>query len=155
GFPPGGPKVSLPGTVNPSGPELGTDDAMRQMPGVLIVSNRDGAWDGKYTNDSGKYLSTTPEQEAVFATVPTDGVTAVTRELPGLGDYRLVAHQDSLDGDVTVTGLPLADAENTLMRLTLTEIFVALAGLIAVGLVGESIIVRTLRPLRRVAGTAT
>jgi len=78
----------------------------------------------------------------------------VTRDLSGnLGDYRLVARVGPAN-ETIVTGLPLADVNSTLLRLALTETFVALAGLICVGLVGETIIRRTLRPLNRVASTA-
>ncbi|HEY7177486.1 MAG TPA: HAMP domain-containing sensor histidine kinase [Micromonosporaceae bacterium] len=95
---------------------------------------------------------TNDAQNAALATIAVGD--PVSRNLPGLGDYRLVASNAS-DGSRIVTGLPLSDVNETLLRLTLTEIFVALAGLICVGLVGETIIRRTLRPLNRVAATAT
>jgi two-component system OmpR family sensor kinase len=62
--------------------------------------------------------------------------------------------QPGPSNETIVAGVPLADVNNTLLRLTLTETFVALAGLICLGLVGETIIRRTLRPLNRVASTA-
>lgn len=98
--------------------------------------------------------ATTAEQNAQLLTVPATG-GPVTRDLSGsLGDYRLVAHPGPAN-ETIVAGVPLADVNNTLLRLALTETFVALAGLICVGLVGDTIIRRTLRPLNRVASTAS
>ena len=143
------------GFDNPEAPPPGTFDAMTQTPGLLTASRHGtNPWRGFHTTDGGDLLPTSVAQNAVLAAVPATG-DAVTRSVPGLGDYRLVANASPRDGDVTVTGLPLSDVNDTLLRLTITEICVALAGMIAVGLVGESIISRTLRPLRRVAGTAT
>jgi two-component system OmpR family sensor kinase len=95
---------------------------------------------------------TSDVQNATLMTVPRGD--PVTRELPGLGDYRLIA-KAAPGGTTLVTGLPLADVNETLLRLAVTETLVALAGMICVGLVGEAIIRRALRPLNRVAATAT
>jgi two-component system OmpR family sensor kinase len=138
----------------PSAPQPGTFDAMRQMSGLVTAQGQDGVWYGTYLVDSGSPTQTTRAQNAVVATVPTDG-TPVTRVLPGLGTYRLIALGSADGRRVSVAGLPMSDVNDILLRLTLTEICVALAGMIAVGLVGESVITRTLRPLRRVAATAT
>ncbi|MGY1794351.1 sensor histidine kinase [Geodermatophilus sp. SYSU D00525] len=71
-------------------------------------------------------------------------------DLGPLGDYRVVA-SPSGDGDVLVTGLPLASAEATLVRLVAVEV---VAGLLAAGVAGSVVVGRTLRPLHRVAATA-
>ncbi len=110
-------------------------------------------------------FNTTSAQNALLAAVPADRQIR-TLTLPGLGDYRVTAvwappHAPTPDdpqarpGQKLVTGLSLKDVNNALIHLDITEICVAIAGLIAVGLVGESIIRRTLRPLRRVASIAT
>jgi len=140
----------------PPPPQPGTIDAMRQMSGLVTAGFRDGVLVyGSYTVDPGTQTSsTTAAQNAVLAAVPANE-GAVTRHLPGLGDYRLMALASRDGGFVSVAGLPLSDMNNTLLRLTITEICVALAGMIAVGLIGDSVISRMLRPLRRVAGTAT
>jgi two-component system, OmpR family, sensor kinase len=73
--------------------------------------------------------------------------------LGSLGDYRLQA-QTAPDGDLLVTGLPLADVRLTLMQLAGVEAVVALLALISAALAGARIVRRTLRPLDRVAATA-
>jgi two-component system OmpR family sensor kinase len=77
-----------------------------------------------------------------------------TRDLAGLGSYRLEAAR-AADGDVLITGLPLADVRSTLLGQGLVEGGVALAGLLVTGLAGAVIVRRSLRPLNRVAATAT
>jgi two-component system OmpR family sensor kinase len=90
---------------------------------------------------------------ATLRAVPVDG-GARTRSLGSLGDYRLVAQRTS-EGTVVVTGLSLSDMEDTLNTLALTEISVALGGLLLAGSTGTVLIRRELRPLRRVAATAS
>ena len=78
---------------------------------------------------------------------------ARTRDLPGLGPYRLLA-QRGRDGDVLVTGLPLHPVEETIHRLWAIEAVVFGGTLLAVG-AGVLVFVRiSLRPLTRVADTA-
>jgi two-component system OmpR family sensor kinase len=95
-----------------------------------------------------------PEQDyPVLAALPTDG-RPYTRALGDLGNYRLVATREP-DGDVVVTGLPLHDLESTLTGLAAVEAGIALAGLLLTGLAGAVIVRRSLRPLNRVAATAS
>jgi two-component system OmpR family sensor kinase len=89
----------------------------------------------------------------VLAKLPVDG-RPYSRDLTGLGDYRLTAVR-TRSGDVLVTGLPLSGVRSTLVGLGLVEAGVALAGLLVTGLAGAVIVRRSLRPLRRVAATAT
>jgi len=97
------------------------------------------------------------EDAAVVGTITAaDG--PVSRNLPSLGDYRLVASppQHTTQGPlVLITGLPQKSQDSTLWGLGWTLGAVALAGLAAAGLLGWAIVRRTLRPLRRVADTAT
>ncbi len=72
-------------------------------------------------------------------------------ELPGLGAYRVTA---SPDGSVAL-GYPLADVDSTVSTLIAVEVCVTLAGLIAASLAGQALVGVALRPLRRVAATAT
>lgn len=85
--------------------------------------------------------------------LPADGA-ARSVELAPLGDYRVIAvHGD--DKDVLVTGLPLHPVEETVGRLVLVESLV-FGGALMVTAVAAALWVRlTLRPLRRVASTAT
>jgi two-component system OmpR family sensor kinase len=89
----------------------------------------------------------------VLEHLPVDG-RPYTRDLDGLGSYRLVSMRLP-DGGAVITGLPLAGAHSTLMSLGLVESGVALAGLVVTGLAGAVIVRRSLRPLSRMAATAT
>jgi two-component system OmpR family sensor kinase len=100
----------------------------------------------------GHVLSLSDAQTAVLAGVPVDH-HPYTRALPGLGDYRLVADWTP-DGDVVVTGLPMAGVYANRDLLVMVEIGVGLGALLAAALVGTLIVGHTLRPLRRVATTA-
>lgn len=74
-------------------------------------------------------------------------------DLPGLGGYRVQLAEGS-DSDLLV-GLPTAAAENTVNTLIAVEVSVTAAGLVAASLAGAAIVGVALRPLRRVAATAT
>ncbi|MGP8300341.1 sensor histidine kinase [Streptomyces inhibens] len=89
-------------------------------------------------------------QVAALSAVPRDGVPHTT-ELPGLGDYRV---QSAKDGSMLL-GLPLGEVQTTVGTLILIEACVTVAGLIAAGVAGSAMVGIALRPLRRVAATAT
>lgn len=72
----------------------------------------------------------------------------------GLGKYRVVGTAGP-EGSVVVTGLPLAPVDQTVQQLAVIITVVALVGLLAAGFIAAFIISVSLRPLRRVAGTAT
>jgi two-component system OmpR family sensor kinase len=71
-----------------------------------------------------------------------------------LGDYRLVARQ-APDGDIVITGLPLKDAQSTLLGVAAVIGGVTVVVLLVAGFAGAVIVRRTLKPLSRVAATAT
>jgi two-component system OmpR family sensor kinase len=70
------------------------------------------------------------------------------------GAYRLVA-AEAPDGDVLVTGLPLADKQNTLASLVWTMVIVSAGGLLLIGLAGTALIRRTMKPLDQLSEVAT
>ena len=70
------------------------------------------------------------------------------------GAYRLVA-ADAQDGDVIVTGLPLAEKQNTLASLVWTMLLVSAGGLVVIGLAGTALIRRTMKPLDQLSEVAT
>ncbi|MFF0523029.1 sensor histidine kinase [Actinomadura nitritigenes] len=88
-----------------------------------------------------------------LAALPADG-RGHDVELSSLGDYRVSAHRGD-DGDVLVSGLPLRPVEDTVHRLELVELTVFGAVLIAAGIAAAAWVRLTLRPLRRVAATAS
>jgi two-component system OmpR family sensor kinase len=92
-------------------------------------------------------------QCAALAAVPADGRPR-TLDLDGdLGTYRVAAQ--TVDGDVIVTGLPLVSVRNTVYGLAAVITVVAGLGLLLAALAGAAVIRLTLRPLRRVAATAS
>jgi two-component system, OmpR family, sensor kinase len=105
-----------------------------------------------YVNQAGAILPLSANYNPILAAIPVDG-RPYTRTLGVLGEYRLQATREQ-DGDVLVVGLPLNDVNTALYQLAAVEITVALGALLVAGLGGAAIVRRTLRPLRRVAGTA-
>uniref|UniRef100_A0AAU2V5P2 histidine kinase n=1 Tax=Streptomyces sp. NBC_00003 TaxID=2903608 RepID=A0AAU2V5P2_9ACTN len=90
------------------------------------------------------------EQARALAAVPKDGeVHSVT--IPGLGDYRAMWDPDR----AFVLGFPTERVDATVNTLVIVVICVTAAGLIAAGIAGAAIVGVALRPLRRVAATAT
>lgn len=97
-----------------------------------------------------KALSAADDQ--VLLGLRRDGVP-VDRTL-STGAYRLVAAQTPY-GDVMVTGLPLADKQNTLTSLVWTITIVSLGGIVLIGLAGTVLIRRTMKPLEQLSEVAT
>lgn len=92
----------------------------------------------------------TGAQITALENVPQDGETHSV-SVPGLGDYRI----SSKPGGNTVVGLPETEVQDTLSTLIVVEISVTAAGLVAASLAGAAMVGVALRPLRRVASTAT
>lgn len=88
----------------------------------------------------------------VLAELLPDGSRA-DRKL-SLGKYRLAA-QAAPNGDILITGLPLATTQQTLSTLMRSIMLVSLAGLVALGWAGTVIIRRNLRPLAQLSETAS
>jgi two-component system, OmpR family, sensor kinase len=82
--------------------------------------------------------------------LPTQIVTLTSLS----GDYLLTKVQASSD-DTLITGLPLATVDNTLNNVENTEHVVFAAVLLLAVVLGAGLIQVSLRPLRRVAATAT
>ncbi|AOP50724.1 sensor histidine kinase [Streptomyces lydicus] len=99
---------------------------------------------------SERLAALTVGQAAALDAVPRDGAPHTT-ELPGLGDYRV----RSATNGALVIGLPLGGVEGTVGRLVVIEACLTVAGLLAAGIAGSTMVGIALRPLRRVAATAT
>jgi two-component system OmpR family sensor kinase len=116
------------------------------------------------TDPSATLQSTSTDVSARMSALPTDG-TATTINLGGtLGEYRVVAVKmpgttsaDSSDPTSAelVIGLPLADVNATTGQLLTIILAVTVGGIAAAAGVGLLIVVLALRPLDRVAATAT
>ncbi|WP_247683525.1 cell wall metabolism sensor histidine kinase WalK [Micromonospora sp. D93] len=90
---------------------------------------------------------------AALADLPVDGRTR-TVDLGDRGDYRAVARQYR-DGPVRVVAIPLSGVQETIWALVAAQAGVAAVGLLLAGVAGALIVRATLRPLNRVAATAT
>ncbi|MEV8318036.1 HAMP domain-containing sensor histidine kinase [Streptomyces sp. NPDC059900] len=106
--------------------------------------------------DSGTFEPQTEHLDAAqsdaLASVPRDK-DAHNVDIPGRGEYR-VEYVSGPNGDFLV-GIPTAKVQNTLETLIIVEVSVTAAGLVAASLTGAVMVGVALRPLRRVAATAT
>lgn len=91
---------------------------------------------------------------AVVAQIPLDGQEH-TRAIADRSDYRLIAHFDPDGQTVLVTGVPMNEVGATLTEVGIAGVIVAALGVLAAGIAGAAIIRVTLRPLSRVAATAS
>jgi len=125
-----------------------------QAPGTLgarIVHGR--VTDVGVLGEDGSLDRLAPASVSALTRLPVNG-RPETGSITGQGKFRLAANRMP-DGDVVVTGLPLAPVSDAVYRLVAVELAVAGLALLAAGVAGAVIVRRTLRPLRRVAATAT
>lgn len=133
--------------------EVGTVGAVLDGRGAIrdaVVSaepDRDGGGSGR-----ARAVGLDEAQQAALASVPRDGEPHSVG-IPRLGEYR-VTYTGGNNGEFLV-GVPTAKAENTLDALVVSEVSVTAAGLVAASLAGAALVGVALRPLRRVATTAT
>jgi two-component system OmpR family sensor kinase len=81
-------------------------------------------------------------------------VTDLRVTLPDKGDY-LVSSHVLPNGDTIVVGVPMGEAESTVDELIAVEAVVTLVGLVLAGFLSFAMIRLSLRPLDRVAATAS
>jgi two-component system, OmpR family, sensor kinase len=94
-----------------------------------------------------------PADKAVLTAYPAGG-QPFTSELSSLGDYRLLAAPGPA-GVTYLTGLPMTQVNSTLRQVAEVEIMVFAAALVLTGVLGTGFVRLSLRPLRRVAATAS
>lgn len=92
-------------------------------------------------------------QEDALLEVPV-GLRPTTTAVPGLGEFRVVAQQLP-GGDVLLTGLSLAEVEATERAFLAVEAVVVVVALLVAAVVAAMVVRRSLRPLDRMAATAT
>ncbi|MET8373179.1 sensor histidine kinase [Micromonospora sp. DT68] len=93
------------------------------------------------------------DEVAVLAELPV-GAAPRTVDLGERGDYRAVARQFR-DGRVRAVAIPLSGVQETVWWMVAAQAGVAVAGLLVAGAAGAVIVRAALRPLNRVAATAT
>ncbi len=129
--------------------ELGTVGAMVDGSGTVVRAVVSTEQEGA-SRPSGQALSAA--QRTALAATARDGKPH-TIDLPGLGEHR-VSYVQGERGSFLV-GLPTEHVTNTLHTLIAVEVSVTAAGLVAASLAGAAMVGVALRPLRRVAATAT
>ncbi len=123
-------------------------------PTTLGAFVRNGVLDGAVLNESLDTVALTAAQEELLLAIDTDGVP-VTVDLGGdLGEYRIVATSKT-NGESMLIGMPLSGVTSTVLQLMLVIGIVTLAGLAAAFFAGTAIVRLALRPLDRVAATAS
>jgi two-component system OmpR family sensor kinase len=118
-----------------------------------VVTNKAVVNSGSSTTAADLNVALTSRDEAQLAAVPLDR-RAHTVRLSALHRYRVLASK-GLDGDVLITGLPLEPVEAAIHRLELVAAVVFGAALAITGVAGALWVRWSLRPLSRVAATAT
>ncbi|MGW2278282.1 HAMP domain-containing sensor histidine kinase [Streptomyces sp. NPDC001770] len=138
--------------IGNGGQPIGTVGAVVAEDGTVL--------DSKVLADLGKDTmpSSTPLTAAQSKALESSGAAGDSAthdvELPGLGSYRV--ESASAKGGVTfLVGIPSEEVSNDITALILVEVCVTGAGLIAAGIAGATMVGVALRPLRRVAATAT
>ncbi len=112
------------------------------------------------TRTGGRRFTVTPlpdEAVAQVATIPTDG-SRHTITLPnGLGRYRVVGYTVTVDSRVlgtAVVGLPLDEVDDALIKLVGLAALLSVLAIVGTVFAARALVVRSLRPLNRVAATA-
>lgn len=118
---------------------------------AVLYDPRTGIAIGGALDESGQGTLLTQESADALGRVTPDG-SERTQTLPDLGRYRVMAVQ--LGGAVLVVGLPMAQVDSTLSELIILAVLVTVLAVIAALLIAREVVVRSLRPLHRLAGTA-
>ncbi|MEU3319646.1 HAMP domain-containing sensor histidine kinase [Streptomyces sp. NPDC006785] len=140
------------GFVGGGGQPLGTFGALVDADGEVTAS--------KVVEDSGLRAQesaeplTAEQRAALEKAAPGAGDGTRSVDLPGLGGYRVEA-TTTAEGDTVLVGIPSAEVSGALTTLIVVEVCVTAAGLIAASIAGTVLVGVALRPLRRVAATAT
>ena len=127
--------------------------AQQQAEQTFSAQIRNGSLTNNYIAAGTCELS--PADKTVLTAMPVSR-EPFTAELSSLGDYRLlVSPVPQQPGVVYVSGLPLAPMNSTLRQVEIVEAVVFAAALLLTGVLGTGFVRLSLRPLRRVAATAT
>lgn len=140
------------GFVGGGGQPLGTFGALLGEDGDVTASKvvEDS---GLRAQESAKPL-TGEQRSALEEAAPGTGEGARSVDLPGLGGYRVEA-ATTTEGYTVLVGIPSAEVSGALTTLIVVEVCVTAAGLLAASIAGTVLVGIALRPLRRVATTAT
>jgi two-component system OmpR family sensor kinase len=130
------------------------DRGPRPPPNALTAVVRDGTVVAASVFPFGEDPRPVPAPEYPDLTGLPVGVPPRSVDLGELGDYRLVATRTPI-GDVVVSGMPEAPVQTTVTWLVLIELVVTGITLAGAGTAAAIVVRRELRPLERVAATAS
>ena len=136
-----------PGGIRVPGQQIGTLVAEFTDRGVRIGILQNNRADVELSRDEWNELV------AQLRSVPVDGERVSLNLAADLGRYRLIAQ--SRDYGSVVVGLPLKDVDTFLIELIGLEIVLTLLALAGAFWAARAVVGRSLRPLNRVAATAT
>ncbi|MFE9699493.1 sensor histidine kinase [Streptomyces sp. NPDC006270] len=140
------------GFVGGGGQPLGTFGALVGGDGRVTASTVVG--DGGLRGRASAEPLTGDQRRALEEAAPAAGEGTGSVDLPGLGGYRVEA-ATTTEGNTVLVGIPSAEVSGALTTLIVVEVCVTAAGLLAASIAGAVLVGVALRPLRRVAATAT
>ena len=130
-----------------------TEDGFRLTGIVVLVDDGLGGVRGVRVDSTGPPEALTPAQQTLLQSVkPGEGAETIV--VDELGAYRADAVQDAL-GNTYVVGLSLSEVQATTWNLALIFALVTLATLVVAATIATLVVRFALRPLGRVAATAT
>ena len=145
--------LEAPGAERPdAGYRPAPGDASRL--GALVLLSVDGTVSGAYFSDELETVQLSDGQKATLLDLDSSA-RAQTVDLGGeLGQYRVESRKDA-NGVRLVAGLPQAEVDDTIRELAIIIVAVTVAALAIAAVVGRSVVRVALRPLDRVAATAS
>jgi len=163
-IPTSGPQPTDPPTAMPTAiPTAGDTGTVKPPPGALLLGQASATINvfgpvgstprAGWIDDTGTFQTLDDAQLAALLAIPRDGVVYQT-DLPGLGTYRAIAVTDA-SGTLMATAVPTAPIDATVGRYLAAELAIALLVMASAVVVGRLLVRRALRPLDRVAATAS
>jgi two-component system OmpR family sensor kinase len=150
----GGPRPGAPTSDTPPDP-AGFIGIVGQSAGTMGALMRNGAVvKGAVVLSSGDTELLSGEQRELLAGLSQKSAAQTVNFGGDLGSYRVIVNT-SLTGTGIIIGLPLAEVAATVTQLDIVIASVTVAGLIVAALIGTIVLRLALRPLDRVAATAT
>jgi two-component system OmpR family sensor kinase len=132
---------------------------------LAVPGQREGTIAGLLSSDgtitagvlvrSGASAGLTNDQLAVLSSLSDKGGPATVSLGGGLGDYRVIVSSTPVAGQLLVVALPLEDVRATVLQLTFLVAGIGMLAVVIAAIAGAIAVRLALRPLDRVAGTAT
>ncbi|MBH0130954.1 cell wall metabolism sensor histidine kinase WalK [Salinibacterium sp. NK8237] len=142
-----------PGRVPPAGDFLALPGQSEGTIAGLVSSN--GQITAGVLGNEGSSAPLTEEQLESLAAVEKIGEPTTISLGGDLGYYRVIVSQNQARGESLIVALPLSDVNATVLQLTTLVVGIGLLAIIIAAIAGAIAVRFALRPLERVAETAT